>query len=107
VKTINYFALIDASYYNGYKKKIKSICDSFNFLGIKSISKIYTNTSFIGLLIFQIKIIFSNSNIIILRTVGERTFILLPSLILSRLMKKKIILEIPSPLSKLVFEKKK
>ena len=100
-----FYALIDAKYKIGYEKKINSFCYGIKKNNHDIEKKIFTNTSLFGLIIFQLNIIFSSSKIIFIRSIGERTFLLLPSFILMKILNKKIILEIPSPLTKLKFEK--
>ena len=107
MKIIYFFALINNKFYTGYKRKIDHLCQKLRDNKYSAYSKIFTDTSFIGLIKFQKKILFCNAKIIIVRAIGERSFLLIPTFFLIHFFtRKKILLEIPSPLSKLKFEKK-
>lgn len=106
MKNIEFFALIEKKYSEGYKKKITHLSENFQLNKFKSKYSILSNISLKGILLFKIKLFFSDSKIIYVRSIGERTFLLIPVFLILRFLKqKKIILEVPSPLSKIKYEK--
>lgn len=97
-KNISYFSIIPPKEASGVVKKINSTVHCLNSLGAKS-EFIAFDRGFIGTVKLISCLLFSNSDLIIIRFPGVyRTILLMPFIFISRLSKKKIVLDLPTPL---------
>ncbi|MDO9178523.1 MAG: glycosyltransferase [Agitococcus sp.] len=100
-----YYAQIEPKTDIGVLKKISGVVDSANRLNISSRVDIVDDLSYRGILCLFKKIINSKENIIMLRSCGIYMFILIPAFLWLRVFtNKKLIIDIPTPVSIFILE---
>jgi hypothetical protein len=93
-----YFTIKQPSIASGVTKKINNIVDSLNNIGVVTKLSIY-NTSIKGLYYFIHGIVYSKSEIIIIRFPGViRAILIAPFILFKKVKGYKIVLDIPTPL---------